>query len=35
MKLATLSGLSAIIGKGYCSDSTFKEILEIVLLLLQ
>lgn len=35
MKLATLSGLGFIIGKGYCSEDIFKELLEIVLLLLK
>jgi hypothetical protein len=35
MKLSTLNGLSIIIGKGYLTEETFKEMLEIVLLLLQ
>ena len=35
MKLATISGVSIIISKGYCSETIFKDVLEIVLLLLQ
>ena len=35
MKLATLSGISIILSKGYCSEVMFKDVLELVLLLLQ
>jgi hypothetical protein len=35
MKLATLTGLGVIIGKGFCTEDIFKEVLEIVLLLLK
>ena len=35
MKLATITGVSIIVSKGYCSEVIFKDILEIVLLLLQ
>jgi len=34
MKLATLNGLAIILGKGYCTEDMFKEVLEIVLLML-
>jgi hypothetical protein len=34
MKLATLNGLAIILGKGYCTEEMFKEVLEIVLLML-
>lgn len=35
MKLATLVGLGVIISKGFCTEDIFKEVLEIVLLLLK
>jgi hypothetical protein len=35
MKLATLAGLGVIIARGYCTEDIFKEVLEIVLLLLR
>jgi hypothetical protein len=34
MKLATLAGLTVINGKAGCTDEIFKELLEIVLILL-
>lgn len=35
MKLATVHGISVILSKGYCSEEMFKDVLELVLLLLQ
>ena len=35
MKLATLHGISVILSKGYCSEEMFKDVLELVLILLQ